>query len=57
MVKITLTPLDKDDPIFKQGFITYSKPSTKKNINSTKDSEKNTTSTQTKPSTSGTEKE
>ena len=57
MVKITLTPLDKDDPIFKQGFITYSKPSTKKNINSTKDSEKNTTSPHTKPSTSGTEKE
>lgn len=44
MAKITLKPLDKQDPIFKKGFLTYSLASSKRNTNSTKASEKNTLS-------------
>ena len=29
MAKITLKPLDKNDPLFKQGFITYKKKNAK----------------------------
>ena len=36
MAKITLKPLDKNDPLFKQGFITYKKKRLKVKIKQTK---------------------